>query len=214
MIGIYNLKARYPLFVLMLHALIFSCVALLLSCESNSGSKLKKDSSNLSVDLKDQVEKLAKHSDLYMFQNPEALEYGLPQDIFSFYSKSNLTKLKESIRQTPDSSRLKRIVLLIKISTFERSLGLNDESVLRLKEAIKLHDELLKDDVPVPGYILGDLYYQLAISFLRIGESRNCISKHSEESCIFPLKGRAVHQDTSGSTKAIEYLLKILANVN
>ncbi|MDF1755065.1 MAG: CRTAC1 family protein [Verrucomicrobiales bacterium] len=44
----------------------------------------------------------------------------------------------------------------------------------------------------------------LGLSYLRLAESRNCCAKPSPESCIFPLRGRAIHDDTTGSEKALK----------
>ncbi|HEX5151948.1 MAG TPA: CRTAC1 family protein [Parafilimonas sp.] len=55
----------------------------------------------------------------------------------------------------------------------------------------------------------------LALTYLRIGEKTNCIYNHGVESCIFPIQGKGVHHDKSGSAKAIEIyesLLKLQPN--
>jgi len=57
-----------------------------------------------------------------------------------------------------------------------------------------------------------DVMRNMAIASLRFGERSNCIRSHSGESCIFPLAGRGIHGDKSGSLKAIELFEKILAN--
>jgi tetratricopeptide (TPR) repeat protein len=55
----------------------------------------------------------------------------------------------------------------------------------------------------------------LAISYLRLGERMNCIHNHNAESCIFPISKAAVHQDKTGSEKAIEiYKAILLDNLN
>ncbi len=51
----------------------------------------------------------------------------------------------------------------------------------------------------------------LALSYLRMGERRNCIHNHSSESCIFPISHKGVHADKSPSMKAIALYLGLLA---
>lgn len=51
----------------------------------------------------------------------------------------------------------------------------------------------------------------LAVSYLRLGERVNCIHNHSAESCIFPIAIGGIHQDKTGSQKAIELYKEILA---
>lgn len=62
---------------------------------------------------------------------------------------------------------------------------------------MELHDLILKD---------------LAIAYLRLGERINCFHNHNNESCIFPIASGGVHQDKTGSEKAIEIYKQILFN--
>jgi hypothetical protein len=52
----------------------------------------------------------------------------------------------------------------------------------------------------------------MAITYLRLGERTNCIHNHTAESCIFPIANGGVHQDKTGSSKAIELYKQILTN--
>lgn len=55
------------------------------------------------------------------------------------------------------------------------------------------------------------IYDLLAVAYLRMGEVENCCSNHNEESCLFPIKGKAIHTRKTGSLKAIEVYKEILA---
>lgn len=55
------------------------------------------------------------------------------------------------------------------------------------------------------------IYDLLAVAYLRMGEVENCCSNHNEESCLFPIKGKAIHTRKTGSQKAIEVYKEILA---
>jgi FG-GAP-like repeat len=46
----------------------------------------------------------------------------------------------------------------------------------------------------------------LMSSYLRLGENENCRENHSFESCLLPLKGKAVHIKPEGSSQALKYL--------
>ncbi|MGH9198482.1 MAG: FG-GAP-like repeat-containing protein, partial [Acidimicrobiia bacterium] len=50
----------------------------------------------------------------------------------------------------------------------------------------------------------------LAISYLRAGEQDNCIERHAERSCLFPITGSGVHSATSGSRAALKVYEEIL----
>jgi hypothetical protein len=54
---------------------------------------------------------------------------------------------------------------------------------------------------------------KLAIARMRQGERANCVSHHNADSCIFPLRGGAVHVDPEGSTEAIALLTEILESL-
>lgn len=54
------------------------------------------------------------------------------------------------------------------------------------------------------------VYDTLALAYLRLGEEQNCCANHNAESCLFPLKGQAVHTLRQGSESAIPVLKSIL----
>jgi len=53
-------------------------------------------------------------------------------------------------------------------------------------------------------------YEFLAVSYLRKAEQENCQANHNDESCIVPIASKGVHQQTTGSEKAIEIYQQIL----
>ena len=56
-----------------------------------------------------------------------------------------------------------------------------------------------------------EVRYDLAIAWLRLGETRNCVALHTTESCILPIGPGGVHEDQEGSLRAIGYLERVLA---
>lgn len=80
------------------------------------------------------------------------------------------------------------------------------------QKAVELSESLLKK-IPFSNLMDRDAVTRnLAIAYIRLGERVNCIHDHSAQSCIFPISGRGVHADKTGSEKAIELYKKILAN--
>ena len=78
------------------------------------------------------------------------------------------------------------------------------ESLLELgkeQQAADLLEELLKS-APNNG-ARSLILKEMAIAYLRIGERTNCISNHSAESCVFPIRGNGVHYNKTGSSRAI-----------
>ena len=54
--------------------------------------------------------------------------------------------------------------------------------------------------------------FQLAVAWLRLGESENCCANPTEETCILPIQGTGRHERREGSEHAIEYLTEVLRN--
>ena len=78
-------------------------------------------------------------------------------------------------------------------------------------EAIRVAEEMLqslKNEGTAPQQVVKRL---LAIAHLRMGERINCIKNHTGESCIFPIRGAGIQQDTSATQTAIRYYLDILS---
>ncbi|WP_046368286.1 FG-GAP-like repeat-containing protein [Flavihumibacter petaseus] len=96
----------------------------------------------------------------------------------------------------------------------DSALNKKANALLQLGEeqkAIKIFEELLEKISPIDADRRLAVMKDLAVSYLRLGERTNCIRNHSAESCIFPISGTGVHQDKTGSQKAIEIFQRILA---
>ena len=74
-------------------------------------------------------------------------------------------------------------------------------------EAIRICEEILP---LVDSQIEMEVLKTLGIAYLRKGERDNCIMGHAAESCIIPMIGMGIHQNKTGSERAIEVFQKIL----
>ncbi len=106
-------------------------------------------------------------------------------------------KLEELSDREPAAARAK---LLFSIGKDSLRLGDNLEAVERLREAY---------DLTGGGDI--EVTFQLAIAFMRLGESRNCIHHRDPDSCILPILEGGVHHEQTGARNAIRYLTEVLA---
>lgn len=82
----------------------------------------------------------------------------------------------------------------------------------RSDDAINIFEEIL-ELMPANKKITNTtktLHEVLAISYMRLGEQRNCIENHSNESCLFPIKGKGIHKNQHGSRSAINIYKEIL----
>lgn len=55
------------------------------------------------------------------------------------------------------------------------------------------------------------LFEELAIAYLRLGEQQNCIDNHNEEACILPIAGAGVQARQEGTRQAIALYEQILS---
>ena len=90
----------------------------------------------------------------------------------------------------------------------ELFLGNDAEAVELLERTRALVFELPAEKRPQG---MPRLTYNLAVACLRLGETQNCVARHTSESCLLPIQGSGVHVDQEGSRMAIGYLLEVLA---
>ena len=77
--------------------------------------------------------------------------------------------------------------------------GYSDDAIVRLE---RLREIARKE--PGAREFLPWIEGRLAIAHLRKGEQANCVSRHSPDSCLFPISGSGVHVDQAGSRAAIQ----------
>lgn len=109
------------------------------------------------------------------------------------------------------------------LKEFQKAYTLNDSiawqflisnSLLELGEegeAIRIGEEMLarlKNEGTAPQQVVKRL---LGMANLRLGERINCIKNHTGESCVFPIRGAGVQQDTAATRAAIGYYTDILS---
>ena len=92
-----------------------------------------------------------------------------------------------------------RWMTLARLGVVEGWLGQFETATKRIDEAFATMPEDVPDDVLYPFLLGGGLVW------MRYGETRNCVARHSPESCVYPLRGQGLHEDTEGSRRAIVF---------
>jgi tetratricopeptide (TPR) repeat protein len=117
----------------------------------------------------------------------------------------------EAILRSSDSllnaSPAKNEVIQIKYRKANALLELGQE-----QKAIDVFQDMLTNTPTSDDGQRKFLMKDLAMAYLRLGERTNCVQHHSAESCIFPISVGGVHQDKTGSQKAIEVYKQLLAD--
>ncbi|MFQ5463123.1 MAG: FG-GAP-like repeat-containing protein [Phycisphaerae bacterium] len=86
-------------------------------------------------------------------------------------------------------------------------IGQPDDGAAAIEEAIRLVESMPQGQ-PSPG-----LFRLRALVYLRQAEVRNCIQRHNQDCCIFPLAGGGVHQEKMPAARAAENYLRYLSAV-
>ena len=136
---------------------------------------------------------------------------GLKADIDKnpYLGRKQLRRLQELLAQADEGMLLQtRAKLYHEIGLGHLRLGENEEAVEHLETSRRLLDELPEDGLPP---FAARLEYDLAVSYMRWGESQNCVARHTSQSCLLPIEGDGVHVDQSGSRTAIEHFHRALA---
>lgn len=115
-------------------------------------------------------------------------------------------------RLTPNSPLRDQVGIRFELGKEELRLA-NEERAIEhfqwcLQRLAKIDDSSLKSKS-----VQSRLLFQLAVAYLRLGETQNCCLRNTPESCILPIGAAAVHKNRKGSEEAIKALMKTLALV-
>ena len=80
--------------------------------------------------------------------------------------------------------------------------------------AIELYDDLYKTFSASPAARkpanAAKVAFQIGVAHLRLAETQNCCQRYTTDSCVFPIRGKGIHQRQQASRTAIEYFTKAL----
>jgi len=84
--------------------------------------------------------------------------------------------------------------------------GRNEESIAEFEGTLRELDAHAELFAPLTR---SEVLQRLAVAWFRLAERRNCVAHHNSQSCIFPLRGGAVHVEQEGAARAAEVLLEL-----
>jgi tetratricopeptide (TPR) repeat protein len=124
-----------------------------------------------------------------------------------FSPEAQLAYLDSFIKVVPETEAGQ----LFRINHFKANVLLQ---LGRSEEALKILKRLERDTDPfyVASGIMRKVKDDMAITYLRIGEQTNCITNHSVEACILPIKNGGIHQNTRGSKGSVAMYKELLAH--
>ncbi|MSR46746.1 MAG: hypothetical protein EXS13_06735 [Planctomycetes bacterium] len=85
--------------------------------------------------------------------------------------------------------------------------GRYDEALVQLEKALEMAEAIHEPRA------IRQVLKDLGVVSMRKGELQNCIGRHNQGSCLFPLAGAAIHVDRDGSEAAMRWFTRLLERV-
>jgi hypothetical protein len=98
-------------------------------------------------------------------------------------------------------------VRLTRSAVEQQRLGHEVEAIDRFKQA---YDVAARSHRGIPVLLEFELIFRLAVAYMRLGETENCVRHHGVDSCILPLRGDGIYLQQERSKQAIEVLTLVL----
>jgi hypothetical protein len=135
------------------------------------------------------------------------------QDPYLLYSRNDviLPLLQERLKADPMNLKLQFQVGVQNIFCGTTEEGLKILESLEQNPEFMNNKEFRKKKKKEESWSLVDSLEQfIALGYLRLGEQKNCIDNHNDQSCVFPISGQGIHTDKKPVEQAIERYLKLI----
>jgi hypothetical protein len=96
---------------------------------------------------------------------------------------------------------------LTRTAVEQQRLGHEREAISYFQQA---YDLAAASNRAIPVLVEFELVFRLAVAYVRLGETVNCVRNHGVDSCILPLRGDGIHQQQGPSHQAIQTLNIVL----
>lgn len=121
---------------------------------------------------------------------------------------AELVEAESALAQLPaNAPAAERCVLHAAVALHTLKLGQTQKSIEHhelVHELLpQLTNQFSKEDIETTMLLI-------AVSYLRLGETENCVNCRTGESCLLPIRGSGVHSRQEGSRKAIQILMELL----
>jgi hypothetical protein len=100
-----------------------------------------------------------------------------------------------------------RFARLSRTAVEQQRLGHELEAIDHFRQAL---DVAADSPGAIPVLVEFEIYFRLAVAYLRLGETQNCVRHHGVDSCILPLRGDAIYREQEGARQAIDVLTRVL----
>lgn len=127
-----------------------------------------------------------------------------------YLGNADVIKGRKILSQLPFSVPSEiRARVLSELGWAELRYGLEEEAIESLDLSTRMFRMTREGE---KSEYLKTTFGTLGLAYLRLAESQNCCAKPSPESCIFPLRGLAIHDQTTGSEMALKIFSELAAD--
>ena len=138
-----------------------------------------------------------------MLRELAAIKNSIPGNFF--LGDADIRELQRELARSPKNALQMRGALMFEIGTKNVFLGNIQEGIEQQEAAF----ELLKQ-TEVPASVFDRLYFSLGVAHFRLAENLNCVNAHTQDSCLFPIRGGGVHVQPEQTRRSIEYFKRVL----
>jgi tetratricopeptide (TPR) repeat protein len=178
-------------------------LSLIAGCEASTESRPKPSA----VGASGQTQTPGHLAMLAMLNEIHAL--GLQADPFLGTQQLDLARRRLSeLGLAKNAAHRQRVDAVIQVADHELRLGMIDEAIEHYAEARQTLPKIAGkiSDEDHQRYL-----FRIAVGYLRLAESENCVHCQTGESCILPISGGGLHGQKIGSEESIKVLEDLLA---
>lgn len=127
-----------------------------------------------------------------------------------FIGDGKINELKKQLENLPANMPV-RFFARIRFELGQEELRLaNEEKAIEHFEWCNENVAHMDDSPMKVRDIQGQILFELAVAYLRLGETENCCLRNNPDSCILPIEGAGIHKNRRGSEGAIKALMSSL----
>ncbi|MBL8724868.1 MAG: CRTAC1 family protein [Planctomycetes bacterium] len=123
-----------------------------------------------------------------------------------FFGKATLERLHAEFGQRGAAAPWQ---LRLELGTEELRAGHERDGIKILADA---RWALQRGTIPGDAQAAVAISFQLATGWLRLAETENCCAQPTQDTCILPLRGSAIHSRREGAERAAELFVEVLRN--
>lgn len=177
------------------------CIPSMVGCGASPAAEVKKDGGRtLNLDLSDLQPDSHERS-------LAALEAIRGQRSANFFlGEDEGEQLEKQLAEAPHdpAKEVEVAVLRRRLARQLLKIGKTSESISHYESALEV---VTRHQIPDA---IDALQFDVAVAYLRLAETENCVHCQNGESCLYPIAGKGIHEFKEGAEKAIHHLTLLL----